>query len=196
MSLRIAFVTDNHFVPADATPTADVQTQRITESRSFYDRFAKQIGRFSPDLVVDGGDVGCGEPILNVLGNHDVDPVSASKEFFLLTLANRVEGYCSAVCGAWRLILLDTMDAADTNFTGSVGKRQLRWFRNELADSERLGHRVLLFSHRPLIPGPDNIGDGAWVKNYEQLIEQIVHACPGRSICGLKPMAKPTARSP
>jgi 3',5'-cyclic AMP phosphodiesterase CpdA len=184
-------------VPNDPSLSRHAHPNRIEYSPSFYRAFIDQLGDFAPDLVIHGGDIGCGGPdfhatrkqfqesilmaeelarpvplpIHYVFGNHEADPVSGSKDFFLATLGKRATSYYSLRRGSWRLIILDTMDAANTNFQGFIGASQLRWLENELAQSERLGEKVLLFSHHPLMPGPEGAGRGASVGNHEQVSE-------------------------
>jgi 3',5'-cyclic AMP phosphodiesterase CpdA len=171
--------------------------ERIELSTSFYRGFIKQIGELKPVFVIHGGDVGCGGPEFHattdqfekslllteslskeitvpsyhVIGNHEVDPVTGSKDFFLAHLSASKSGHYSFEHGECRLILLDTMDSPEAGFTGYIQERQLSWLDAELMISASKNQRAFIFSHHPITPASGGVGHGAWVDGYEDVLD-------------------------
>jgi len=132
-------------------------------------------------------------PVRHAIGNHCLEverPV-------LIEALGLQTGYYSFTQVGWRFLVLDAMEvslkaAAGTEqrrlaeaylardpklptYNGAIGQAQLAWLEEQLAQAQRAGERVIVFSHHPLWVGASDPALTLW--NHDEVFETL--ARPG-----------------
>ena len=128
----------------------------------------------------------------------------------VLSTLGMEKAYYDFSIGRWRFVVLDTMDVAVSggwpmesenyregqkllaelterdavnavDWSGGMGEAQKRWLSDVLADAEKLGQKVMVFGHVPLLPANDP--HNLW--NSEEIVEILEsYDCVTAYLCG------------
>ncbi|MEE4213913.1 MAG: metallophosphoesterase [Bacteroidales bacterium] len=131
--------------------------------------------------------------IFHLPGNHDYSVRQRYKKRVTRMLAGE-DGYYSFSKGGFRFIALNSCDISTYSgslrsrfkagamlarlqregqknafdWNGAIGRKQISWFKSELAEAREMGQGVFIFSHHPLAPeGAHNI------YNREEMLEIV-----------------------
>lgn len=210
-ALRIAHLTDIHIRPG-----------RLPEQSAA--KAIQQAQEQGAQLIVNGGDVifdalqlqagqsqrqwdlfqqvvvkNCSVPILNVLGNHDIDGWATpardrSRKTAALEKLGLERGYYSLEKAGWKLIVLDSIawgPNQEMSYFGHLGEEQMAWLERELEGNQL---PCCLISHIPILTacgffdGPNERHDswrmpGQWMHLDARAIKDILKKHPEVKLC-------------
>lgn len=156
-TLRAAILTDVHY-------GFDIKDKLGSKAPRLMRHFAKAVGKFAPDLIVDIGDRVSARseesdrdymqryrahfneiaaPLESVLGNHDIRHLSRAENEKIM--GNPSSSYTKDV-GGYHLVFWNPRIRVDESGI-ALEKADMDWLKNDLAATDK---RVILFSHVPL----------------------------------------------
>jgi 3',5'-cyclic AMP phosphodiesterase CpdA len=198
MSFSFAFITDTHLYP-NAPKNFGNGTQMQEDCVQIHQELIRQLNDFKPEFVIHGGDIVCGgdsfgmtseqylasldeakdlnsnieAPIYYIPGNHDLDPITGSKDAYQERFGYDQFAYTSFVHEDLRFILLDAQEVDGDQAHGHIGSEQLQWLEDELNDALDEGQQVLIFAHQLVSPSEEFEELSARVDNSEEVMRII-----------------------
>ncbi|HHZ92835.1 TPA: hypothetical protein EYN98_05720 [Candidatus Poribacteria bacterium] len=198
MPFNFAFITDTHLFP-NAPKNFGNGTQMQEDCLEIHQELIRQLNDFKPEFVIHGGDIVCGgdsfgmtseqylaslgeakdlnsnieAPIYYIPGNHDLDPITGSKDAYQERFGYGQFAYTSFIHEDLRFILLDAQEVDEDLAYGHIGHEQLRWLEEELNAASDEGQQVLIFAHQLVSPSEEFEELGARIDNSEEVMRVI-----------------------